>query len=47
MFPIKLDMLKKALHDTGWEVSGLWGNFEKASWAEDSPATILSAKRLP
>lgn len=47
LFPIKCDILKKALHETGWEVSGLWGNFDKEPWTEDSPATVLSAKRMP
>ena len=47
LFPIKCDILKKALLETGWEVSELWGNFEKELWTEDSPATVLSAKRLP
>jgi len=46
LFPIKCDRLKKALLETGWEVSGQWGNFEKAAWTEDSPATVLEAKRI-
>lgn len=45
LFPIKCDILKKALLETGWRVSGLWGNFEKEPWTEDSPATVLSAMR--
>ncbi|ODA42841.1 class I SAM-dependent methyltransferase [Desulfosporosinus sp. BG] len=47
LFPIKCDSLKKALFETGWEVSGLWGNFDHEPWTEDSPATVLAAKRLP
>jgi len=47
LFPIKCDILKKALLETGWEVSGLWGNFDKEPWTEDSPATVLSAKHIP
>ncbi|KUO75770.1 MAG: methyltransferase [Desulfosporosinus sp. BRH_c37] len=47
LFPIKSDLLKKALLETGWEVSELWGNFAKEPWTEDSPATVLSAKRIP
>ena len=46
LFPIKCASLKKALLETGWEVSGLWGNFDKAAWTEDSPATVLAAKRI-
>ncbi|TGE36918.1 class I SAM-dependent methyltransferase [Desulfosporosinus fructosivorans] len=46
LFPIKCDSLKKALLETGWEVSGLWGNFDKDVWTEDSPATVLEAKRI-
>lgn len=45
LYPIKCDILKKALLETGWEVSGLWGNFAREPWTEDSPATVLSAKR--
>lgn len=47
LFPMKCDILKKALNETGWEVSGLWGNFDKEPWTEDSPATVLAAKRIP
>jgi glycine/sarcosine N-methyltransferase len=46
LFPITCDSLKTALRETGWEVSGLWGNFEKDPWTEDSPATVLAAKRI-
>jgi len=46
LFPIKCDLLKTALLETGWQVSGLWGNFDKEPWTENSPATVLSAKRL-
>jgi SAM-dependent methyltransferase len=45
LFPIKCDSLKKALLETGWEVSEQWGNFDKDVWTEDSPATVLAAKR--
>ena len=45
LFPIKCENLKKAMLETGWEVSGQWGNFDKATWNEDSPATVLEAKR--
>ena len=46
LFPLKCESLKKALLETGWEVSGLWGNFDKESWTEASPATVLAAKRV-
>ena len=46
LFPIKIDSLKKALLETGWEVSGQWGNFDKDAWSEESPATVLAAKRI-
>lgn len=47
LFPIKFATLKKVLLETGWEVSGLWGSFAKEPWTEDSPATVLSAQRIP
>ncbi len=47
LFPIKCEDLKKALQKTGWEVSGLWGSFDKDMWTEDSPATVLAAERKP
>ena len=46
LFPIQSNSLKTALQETGWEVSGQWGNYEKATWTEDSPATIIAAKRI-
>lgn len=46
LYPIKWDTLKNALLETGWEVSGLWGNFDKDAWTDDSPATVLEAKRI-
>jgi len=46
LFPLKCDSLKRALLETGWEVSGQWGNFDKDAWTEDSPATVLAAKRI-
>jgi len=46
LFPIKCDSLRKVLKETGWEVSGQWGNFDKDAWTEDSPATVLEAKRM-
>ena len=46
LFPIIIDSLKKALLETGWEVSGQWGNFDKDAWSEDSPATVLEAERI-
>ncbi|HBV86949.1 MAG TPA: class I SAM-dependent methyltransferase [Desulfosporosinus sp.] len=46
LFPVTSIHLKKALQETGWEVSGLWGNFEKAPWTENSPATIVAARRI-
>lgn len=46
LFPIKCYSLKTALLETGWEVSGQWGNYELAEWTEDSPATIIAAKRI-
>jgi len=47
LFPVTSTILKKALLKTGWEVSGLWGNYDKAPWTKDSPATIVAAKRMP
>lgn len=47
LFPLKCNTLKGALLDTGWEISGLWGNFDKDPWTKDSPATVLEAKRIP
>jgi SAM-dependent methyltransferase len=47
LFPIKYDLLKKALAETGWEVSEVWGSYAKEPWTEDSSATVLSAKRIP
>lgn len=46
LFPLKYESLKKTLLETGWEVTGLWGNFDKDVWTEDSPATVLAAKRI-
>lgn len=46
LFPITSHRLKKALLETGWEVSEQWGNFDKAAWTEDSPATVVEAKRI-
>ncbi|SHH85646.1 class I SAM-dependent methyltransferase [Desulfosporosinus lacus] len=46
LFPITSSILKKALKETGWEITGLWGNYEKAPWTEESPATIAAAKRI-
>ena len=45
LFPIQSNSLKTALQETGWEVSGQWGNYELAAWTEASPATIIAAKR--
>jgi len=47
LFPVTCAILKKALLETGWEVSGLWGNFDKDPWTEDSSATVIAAKRKP
>jgi len=47
LYPIKVDRLKKTLLETGWEVSGQWGNFDKDAWTEESPATVLAARRIP
>lgn len=44
LYPMTCASLKKAFEEEGWEVSGLWGNFEKEPWAEDSPATVLAAR---
>lgn len=45
LFPIPSAVLKKALLEAGWEISGVWGNYEGAPWTKDSPATIIAAKR--
>lgn len=44
LFPITHDILENSLLETGWEVTGLWGNFVKEPWTQDSPATVVSAK---
>ncbi len=46
LFPVTYTLLKRALLETGWEVSDLWGNYNKDPWTEDSPATIITAKRI-
>jgi len=46
LFPIKCASLKKALLETGWGVTGQWGNFDKEAWTEGSAATVIEAKRL-
>jgi len=46
LFPVTNAMLKNALQETGWELSGLWGNYDKVPWTENSPATIVTAKRI-
>jgi 2-polyprenyl-3-methyl-5-hydroxy-6-metoxy-1,4-benzoquinol methylase len=46
LFPLKLNILKTALLDTGWEISNLWGNFNKETWTIDSTATVIEAKRI-
>lgn len=46
LFPVTRAILNKALIETGWEVSGLWGNYDKTLWTENSPATIVAAKRI-
>ena len=43
LYPIKSDMLRNALLESGWKIVEQWGNFEKAPWTDDSPATIVSA----
>jgi len=45
LFPIQRNSLNTALQETGWKVSGQWGNYELAAWNEDSPATIIAAVR--
>lgn len=44
LYPIPCASLKKAFEEEGWEVSELWGNYEKEPWTEDSPATVLAAR---
>lgn len=46
LYPIKNDVLRKALSESGWNVVEQWGDFEKAPWTIDSPATILSANAI-
>jgi len=46
LFPVTSAILKKAMLETGWELSGLWGSYDKAPWTENSPATIVAAKRI-
>lgn len=43
LYPIKNDVLRNSLLESGWNVVEQWGDFEKAPWTVDSPATILSA----
>lgn len=45
LFPVTSTILKKALLESGWEVCGLWGGYDKTPWTKDSPATIVAAKR--
>ena len=44
LYPIKSDILRNALLESGWNEVEQWGNFDKALWTNDSPATIVSAK---
>ena len=46
LYPIKCELMKTALLESGWEITGLWGSYEKVPWTEDSPATILAATRM-
>jgi glycine/sarcosine N-methyltransferase len=44
LYPVLCQDLINAFEKEGWEVAGLWGNFEKDPWTKDSPATILAAR---
>ena len=44
LYPIQLELFKDALFKTGWEITGLWGNYDSDPWTENSPATILAAR---
>lgn len=46
LFPVTSSILKKTMLDTGWEISELWGSYDKAPWTENSPATIVDATRI-
>jgi len=46
LFPITSSVLKRAMQDTGWEISGLWGSYDREPWTENSPATIVAAKSV-
>lgn len=47
LFPLKYNVLKGALLDTGWEISALWGSYNKEIWTNDSSATVIEARRIP
>lgn len=47
LFPLKYEVLKSALLDTGWEITASWGGFSNEPWTKDSSATIIEAARLP
>lgn len=44
LYPLKMEILKDVLLKIGWEISGLWGNYDNDPWSENSPATILAAR---
>ncbi|WP_407308793.1 class I SAM-dependent methyltransferase [Desulfosporosinus sp. SB140] len=44
LYPVACSGLMKAFEEEGWEIAGLWGNFEKEPWTYDSPATVISAR---
>lgn len=46
LYPIKSNMLRNALLESGWSAIEQWGNFDKALWTDDSPATIVAAKAI-
>lgn len=46
LLPVTSTLLKTGLQETGWVLTGIWGNFENDPWSVDSPATVMAAKRI-
>lgn len=44
LFPLPISILKQALRDTRWEITDIWGNYEKEPWSESAAATIIAAR---
>ncbi|AFM41926.1 methyltransferase family protein [Desulfosporosinus acidiphilus SJ4] len=44
LYPVSCSSLIKAFEEEDWEIAGVWGNYERQPWTNDSPATILAAR---